>query len=517
VHFAAVVDASTQVAATRSRKAKTAALAAVLAAAGPEEVRPVTAWLAGDMLQGRTGIGWRTLSGLDVEPATEPSLTVDDVEAALDRLAAMAGSGAGVGARRSAELTSLLGAATADEGRFLVRLLGGELRQGALEGLMIEAVAAAAEVPADAVRRAFMLSGRLPTTAVAALTSADPVAELGAIGLEVMRPVRPMLASPGDSLEATLADLGTEIVVEHKLDGARIQVHRRGDEVRVWSRTLHDITGSVPEIVAYTRGLAVETVVLDGETLAVSEDGRPRPFQDSMKGLGSGASGTERSGADAMDRVLQPWFFDCLHRNGRDLLDEPLETRRRELAEIVGDRVIPGVVRPTPAQAADAVADALAAGQEGSMVKALDSTYSAGRRGKSWQKIKPAHTLDLVVLACEWGSGRRRGWLSNIHLGARDAARGEFVMIGKTFKGMTDETLRWQTETFPRYETHRDSYTVYLRPEIVVEIELDGVQTSTRYPGGVALRFARVVRYRDDKPASEADTIDTVRALRLGQ
>ncbi len=516
--LAAVVDASTQVAATRSRKAKTAALAAVLAAADDTEVRPVTAWLAGDMLQGRTGIGWRTLSGVDVTPAAEPGLSVGDVDAALDRLAAMAGSGSGVGARRSAELTALLGAATADEGRFLVRLLGGELRQGALEGLMIEAVAAAAalaseaagsrvEVPADAVRRAFMLSGRLPTTAVAALTTPDPVAALGAIGLEVMRPVRPMLASPGDSLEATLADLGPPdgepgVVVEHKLDGARIQVHRRGDEVRVWSRTLHDITDAVPEIVELVRGLDVETVVLDGETLAVSEDGRPRPFQDSMKGLGSGA--------------MRPWFFDCLHRDGTDLIDEPLSTRRRELAEVVGDRLIPGVVRPTPQEAAEEIEAALAAGQEGSMVKALDSLYTAGRRGKSWQKIKPAHTLDLVVLACEWGSGRRRGWLSNIHLGAR-GPDGDFVMIGKTFKGMTDETLRWQTETFPRYETHRDSFTVYLRPEIVVEIELDGVQTSTRYPGGVALRFARVVRYRDDKPASEADTIETVRALRLGQ
>ncbi len=503
--LAAVVDASAQVAATRSRKAKTAALAAVLGAADDDEVQPVTAWLAGDMLQGRTGIGWRALSGVGVEPAAEPSLSVADVEAALDRLAAMAGSGTGVGARRTAELQALLGAATADEGRFLVRLLGGELRQGALEGLMIEAVAAAAEVPADAVRRAFMLSGRLPTTAVAALTSADPVAELGAVGLEVMRPVRPMLASPGDSLETTLADLGPPdgqpgVVVEHKLDGARIQVHRRGDEVRVWSRTLHEITEAVPEIVALVRDLPVDTVVLDGETLAVSEDGRPRAFQDSMKGLGSGA--------------MRPWFFDCLHRDGTDLVDEPLETRRRELAEVVGDRVIPGVVRPTPEQAAAEVQAALDAGQEGSMVKALDSTYTAGRRGKSWQKIKPAHTFDLVVLGCEWGSGRRRGWLSNIHLGARDPASGEFVMVGKTFKGMTDETLRWQTETFPRFETSRDAYTVYLRPEIVVEIELDGVQTSTRYPGGVALRFARVVRYRDDKPAAEADTLESLVRLR---
>ncbi|GLZ46795.1 DNA ligase [Actinomycetospora sp. NBRC 106375] len=497
----AVVAASGEVAATRSRKAKTTALATLLARLDPDEVRPATAWLAGEMLQGRTGIGWRTLQGVSPEPAETSTLTVGDVDAALDRLAALAGSGTGVGARRAEELGALFGAATEDEGRFLVRLLGGELRQGALEGIMIEAVATAASVPADAVRRAFMLSGRLPTTAHTALTGGD----LGAIGLEVMRPVRPMLASPGDSLDAALAELGAPdgepgVVVEHKLDGARVQVHRRGGEVRVWSRTLHEITDAVPEIVALTRTLPVATVVLDGETLAVAEDGRPRPFQESMKGLGSGA--------------MQPWFFDCLHRDGTDLVDEPLSVRREVLAEVVGDRLIPGVVRPTVAQAEAAVADALAAGQEGSMVKALDSTYTAGRRGRSWQKVKPSHTLDLVVLACEWGSGRRRGWLSNIHLGAR-GADGDFVMIGKTFKGMTDATLTWQTETFPRYETHRDAHTVYLRPEIVVEIELDGVQTSTRYPGGVALRFARVVRYRDDKPASEADTIDAVRDLRL--
>ncbi|MHC1559914.1 ATP-dependent DNA ligase [Actinomycetospora sp. C-140] len=496
-----VVAASGEVAATRSRKAKTTALATLLASLDPDEIRPATAWLAGEMLQGRTGIGWRTLQGVSPEPAETSTLTVTDVDAALDRLAALAGSGTGVGARRAEELGALFGAATGDEGRFLVRLLGGELRQGALEGIMIEAVAAAAEVPADAVRRAFMLSGRLPTTAYTALTGGD----LGAVGLEVMRPVRPMLASPGDSLDAALAELGAPdgepgVVVEHKLDGARVQVHRRGEEVRVWSRTLHEITDAVPEIVALTRTLPVETVVLDGETLAVAEDGRPRPFQESMKGLGSGA--------------MQPWFFDCLHRDGTDLVDEPLSVRREVLAEVVGERLIPGVVRPTVTQAEAAVADALAAGQEGSMVKALDSTYTAGRRGRSWQKVKPSHTLDLVVLACEWGSGRRRGWLSNIHLGAR-GADGDFVMIGKTFKGMTDATLTWQTETFPRYETHRDAHTVYLRPEIVVEIELDGVQTSTRYPGGVALRFARVVRYRDDKPASEADTIDTVRDLRL--
>ncbi|PVZ08643.1 ATP-dependent DNA ligase [Actinomycetospora cinnamomea] len=503
-----VVAASGEVAATRSRKAKTATLSALLARLEPAEIRPATAWLAGEMLQGRTGIGWRTLQALTPTPAATSTLTVADVDAALERLAALAGSGSGVGARRAAELGALMDAATSDEGRFLVRLLGGELRQGALEGVMIEAVAAAAtlasdatgsrvEVPADAVRRAFMLSGRLPTTAHVALTSEDPVADLAAIGLEVLRPVRPMLASPGDSLDAALAELGTEVVVEQKFDGARIQCHRRGDEVRVFTRTLRDITGGVPDTVALLRSLPVESVVLDGEILALHDDGRPRPFQETMKAFGSTG--------------LRPWFFDCLHRDGLDLVDEPLERRRAELAAIAPDHVMPGVVRPSAEEAAEAVDASLAAGHEGSMVKALDSTYSAGRRGRAWQKVKPSHTLDLVVLACEWGSGRRRGWLSNIHLGAREGDG--FVMIGKTFKGMTDETLRWQTDTFPRYETHRDAWAVYLRPEIVVEIELDGVQTSTRYPGGVALRFARVVRYRDDKPAAEADTIDAVRAL----
>ena len=488
-----VVAASGEVAATRSRKAKTATLSALLARLELAEIRPATAWLAGEMLQGRTGIGWRTLQAVSPTPAAESTLRIGDVDAALDRLAALAGSGSGVGARRAAELGALMDAATEDEGRFLVRLLGGELRQGALEGIMIEAVAAAAEVPADAVRRAFMLSGRLPETAHVALTGGD----LTAIGLEVLRPVRPMLASPGDSLDAALEELGSEVVVEQKFDGARIQCHRRGDEVRVFTRTLRDITEGVPDTVALLRSLPVESVVLDGEILALQDDGRPRPFQETMKAFGSSG--------------LAPWFFDCLHRDGVDLVDEPLERRRTELAAIAPDHVMPGVVRPSAQEAADAVEASLAAGHEGSMVKALDSTYSAGRRGRAWQKVKPSHTLDLVVLACEWGSGRRRGWLSNIHLGARTADG--FVMIGKTFKGMTDETLRWQTETFPQHETHRDSWAVYLRPEIVVEIELDGVQTSTRYPGGVALRFARVVRYRDDKPASEADTLETVRAL----
>lgn len=514
-----VVAASAAVAATRSRTTKVAALAGVLRVAAPGEIDAVTAWLAGEMLQGRTGIGWRTLSGLDVEPAPHGELTVEEVDAALDRLAALAGSGSGVGARRAAELEALLGRATEDEGRFLLRLLGGELRQGALEGLMIEAVAAAADVPGDAVRRAFMLSGRLPFTARTALTSSDPTRDLAAIGLEVLRPIRPMLASPGDSLDAALAELGTDVVVEQKFDGARIQCHRRGDEVRVFTRSLRDITDEVPETVALLRELPVETVVLDGETLALDDDGRPRPFQETMKRVSAGTAPGRGDAApgSTRDDVARPWFFDCLHRDGVDLVDEPLSVRRETLLAVAPDRVIPGVVRPTADEAAAAVEASLAAGHEGSMVKALDSTYSAGRRGRSWQKVKPVHTLDLVVLAAEWGSGRRRGWLSNIHLGARSGGTGDepadFVMIGKTFKGMTDATLRWQTETFPTVESHRDRYAVHLRPEIVVEIELDGVQRSTRYPGGVALRFARVVRYRDDKPASEADTIDAVRAL----
>ncbi|WP_300008549.1 ATP-dependent DNA ligase [Pseudonocardia sp.] len=495
-----VVDVSGAVGATRSRSAKAAAIAALLRAAGPGEVEPVAAWLAGEARQGRIGTGWRTLSGLDAAPAPTPTLTVTRVDATLDALAGT--TGAGSTARRAELLAGLFGAATADEQRFLRRLLGGELRHGALEGVMLDAVAAAAQVPAPVVRRAFMLSGRLPETARLAL---DGGAEaLRAVSLQVGRPVRPMLAAPAGSLDTALAGLGEDVTVEFKLDGARIQVHRDGDEVRVWTRTLREITAAVPELVAQVRALPCHAAVLDGETLTVADDGRPRPFQETMS----------RFGSDAGDTVLSPFFFDLLHLDGTDLLDEPLHVRLDALAGLLpGPLRMPGARRPTPEQAAEVLDAALGAGHEGVVVKALDSPYAAGRRGKAWQKVKPVHTLDLVVIGAEWGYGRRTGYLSNIHLGARDADGGEPIMVGKTFKGMTDELLAWQTATFPQYVRTEGGHAVLLRPELVVEIAVDGAQRSTRYPGGVALRFARVLRYRPDKTPAEADTIDAVRAL----
>ncbi|MET9325352.1 ATP-dependent DNA ligase [Tsukamurella sp. NPDC003166] len=502
--FAEVVAASAEVAGTRSRTAKIAALAAVIRAAGVTDVRPVVAWLSGGLLQGRLGAGWRTVGRTvdGLEPASVPSLSVEEVSCALDELAGT--SGAGSVARRDAVLARVLGRATAAEQRFLVGLVTGELRQGALAGVVTDAVARAAAVPLETVRRAAMLSGSLPDTAAAALRGGAE--ELAGCGLEVLRGVSPMLASPADGVEAALADLGSEVSVEFKLDGARIQVHRVGDEVRVYTRTLRDITDAVPEIVALARELPCDSVVLDGESLALTDAGRPRPFQETMS----------RFGAAEGPAVLRPFFFDCLHLDGRDLLDEPLSVRLDALDTVAGPLRIPALARPTPDEAAAHYGAALAAGHEGVMIKALASPYAAGRRGRAWQKVKQTHTLDLVVLGAEWGYGRRTGMLSNLHLGARDPDGGDPVMVGKTFKGLTDALLRWQTEEFPLHERDRDGHTVFLRPEIVVEIELDGVQVSRRYPGGVALRFARVLRYRPDKSAAEADTIDAVRALLPG-
>ncbi|RFU21623.1 ATP-dependent DNA ligase [Geodermatophilus marinus] len=507
--LAEVVAASAAVAATRARSAKTAAIAGVLRRAGADEVPAVTAWLAGEPLQGRLGVGWRTLSRHAPAPAPAASLTVAAVHTTLTALAGTAGTGSA--ARRDAALGELLGAATADEQRFLVRLLTGELRQGALEGVVLDAVAAAADVPPAAARRAFMLTGSLPGTAAAALAGGEPA--LAAARPEVGRPVRPMLAAPGASLDAALTDLGAAVTVEHKLDGARIQVHRDGAAVRVWTRSLREVTGGVPELVDRVRALPCRTAVLDGETLALDDDGRPRAFQDTMS----------RFGSDAPDAgvLLSPFFFDLLHLDGRDLLDEPLDVRLDALAGLLAGAEhaplrMPGIRRPTPEQAAGVLDEALAAGHEGVVVKDLTAPYAAGRRGRAWQKVKPVHTLDLVVLGAEWGYGRRTGTLSNIHLGARDPDGGEPVMVGKTFKGMTDELLGWQTRTFPEHARAEAPWGLELRPELVVEVALDGAQRSPRYPGGVALRFARVVRYRPDKTAAEADTIEAVRALLAG-
>jgi DNA ligase-1 len=430
---------------------------------------------------------------------------VADLDAALDRL--LAAVGAGSAAERAATLRTLTAAATEREQAFISGVLLGELRTGALEGVLTDAIARAADKPGDAVRRAAMLSGDLGGTALLAITGTT--AQLDAVGLVVGRPVQPMLAATASSAGAALEVTG-EASVEYKLDGARIQVHRVGDDVRIYTRTLAEVTHRLPEVVEVVRGLPVRDVILDGETLALDEDGGPRPFQETMSRFGTDA---------ARGTVLHPWFFDVLHIDGRDLLDEPLSTRIGVLERIAPGHRMPGEITADADVAERVSRDALAAGHEGVVVKAIGSAYAAGRRGSNWIKVKPVHTYDLVVLACEWGSGRRTGLLSNLHLGALDPAgefgeAGGFVMVGKTFKGLTDELLRWQTGKFQELEVRRTAGTVWMEPVTVVEIAIDGVQKSSRYPGGIALRFARVKRYRDDKTAAEADTIQALRALR---
>lgn len=502
--LADVVSASAQLAATRSRKAKIATLAELINRAGEGELPAVVAFLTGQPAQGRIGTGWRTLAELGAPPAGAPVLTVAEVDAALGVVAGTSGSGSAK--RRTGTLHELFARATEQEQQFLFRLLTGELRHGALEGVMVDAIAAAAEVPGEAVRRAFMLSGQLPVTAMAAVTGGE--AALGEFRLRLGRPLRPMLASPAESLDEALQEHSSAIV-EYKMDGARIQVHRTGDEVHIYTRTLREITKNVDELVRLVRALPCESVVLDGETLALTDDGRPRPFQETMSRFGSSREEQVRA------LLLRPYFFDCLHLDGRDLLEAPLRERNAALRSVVGEHLIPGEV--DPADPAAILDSALDAGHEGIMVKSLDSVYAAGRRGRAWLKVKPVHTLDLVVLAAEWGHGRRTGYLSNLHLGARDPDGGPPIMVGKTFKGLTDELLAWQTKTFQEIESWRDDWAVYVRPELVVEIELDGAQVSSRYPGGLALRFARVLRYRPDKEPAGADTIDAVRATLKGQ
>lgn len=500
-----LVATAETVGSTSSRLAKIDALATLLSRLTPAEIVAAMGFLVAKPRQGPLGVGWRAVSALEVAHAADPTLSVLEVDAALERLAAASGSGS-AGIRRT-ELDGLARRATVTEWDFLTRVLLGELRTGALEGVLVEAIARASGAPAPTVRRAAMLSGDLGETARIALTGAE--GELAEIGLRVGRPVQPMLASTAASVADALAVAAGTASVEFKLDGARIQVHRHGEHVQVFTRNLADITHRVPEIVAAVCSLPVEEVILDGETLSLDADGGPRPFQDTMARFGS-----ETISAT----VLRPWFFDVLRLDGRDLIDEPLHVRLDELQRIAPEWRIPGIVTSDPAAAEQLSRDALAAGHEGIVVKAIDSVYAAGRRGKSWIKVKPVLTYDLVVLAVEWGSGRRTGQLSNLHLGALDAIGefgppGGYVMVGKTFKGLTDALLRWQTEYFPSIETSRTGYAVHVRPVTVVEIAIDGVQRSSRYPGGVALRFARVKGYRPDKSPDEADTIQGLREL----
>jgi DNA ligase-1 len=498
---------SAEVAGTRARSTKIERLAPLLRDARPHEVPVAVAYLSGELPHGAIGVGWASLRELP-PPARAATLEVVEVDAALRRIGAL--SGAGSQGARKRELTDLFGRATEREQRFLRGLLTGELRQGALEGVMVEAVARAAEVSAAAVRRALMLGADLGRVAAVALTEGER--GLAGFRLRPLEPIQPMLAQTASDLEDAFERI-RPASVEWKLDGARIQVHRSGEEIRVFTRNLADVTDRVPEIVERISALPVEAIVLDSEAIALRADGRPRPFQETM-----GRFGSRRDVEELRDTVpLSCLAFDLLHLDGDDLIDRPQGDRFALLeGRLPVDLRVPRVVAGSAQEAEPFLDDALARGHEGVMVKALDAPYEAGRRGASWLKVKRAHTLDLVVLAAEWGHGRRQGWLSNLHLGARDPASGGFVMLGKTFKGMTDEMLRWQTERLLEIETHRDRYTVYVRPELVVEVAFDGLQASPRYPGGLALRFARVRGYRPDKRPEDADTIDTVRAIHAG-
>lgn len=504
--LAALVDTASAVAATRARSAKVAALAELLRHTHPDDAAAALGLLLGRPRQGRIGVGWRSLvTARDAAPpAGTAALTVAEVDAVLTAYAAA--SGPGSVAIRAGLLADLLSRATGAERDFLVASLGGEVRTGALEGVLTDALASATGRPLAEVRRAVMLSGSLLETAARGL--ADP-SVLGDVRLAVLTPLQPMLASPGSDVAAAMASVEGLASVEHKLDGARIQVHRVGDTVRVFTRSLADVTARVPEIVETARGLSCDQVILDGETLMLDDDGAPRPFQETMSRFGT------HGGSQA---ALAPRFFDVLHLDGEDLIDRPLRERRDALARLAAAYVVDGAVTDDPAVAERVLHEALAAGHEGVVIKGMESLYAAGRRGASWLKVKPVHTLDLVVLGAEWGSGRRRGLLSNIHLGARDCEGtygdpGGFVMVGKTFKGMTDELLAWQTATFPAFERGRSSGVVWLRPELVVEVAVDGVQRSPRYPGGVALRFARVKGYRPDKTPLEADSIEALQEM----
>jgi DNA ligase-1 len=495
--LADLVSASNEVAGTSSRSRKIAILAELLQRLDTSEIPISVGLLSGVPRQGRVGVGYSTIYGIERRPAGEPSLTIDDLDRAIAEAQATTGSGSA--ARRRKLLGDLLGQATEQEAGFVKRLFTGELRQGALAGLMVDAIARAAGVPAEVARRALMLSGDLTRTAEIAMASGED--GLRDVGFELFRPILPMLASTAESVAEAIASFDSSSV-EWKLDGIRIQIHRRGEEVRIYTRNLNDITSALPGIADAVLRLPVAQAVLDGEALWMGEDG-PAAFQDTVSQID----------ANPPPKGIVTFLFDLLHVEGDDLLDTPLEERAAKLEALAPHLKIPAVVTSDPQEGGRILDESLAAGHEGVVVKDAASLYAAGRRGKAWRKVKPVRTYDLVVLGAEWGHGRRQGWLSNLHLGARDPRTGEFVMVGKCFKGLTDELLEWQTRELLERETSRRGIAVFVRPELVVEIALDGVQSSTRYPGGVALRFARVKRYRPDKNADEADTIDDLRAL----
>jgi len=504
VLFADLAATSAAVAATSGRKAKIDLLADTLRRLrdepSAEAIAAGAAYLSGELRQRQTGVGYATLRDLPA-PADVPTLTVADVDAAFAAMATASGKGSQ--AERRGLVSALFGAATEDERRMLIGVLGGELRQGAQAGLLVEAIARAADLELSTVRRALLLAGDLKSVAVAALTGG--AAALADYSLTVGRPLAPMLAQSAATVAEALEDTGIPAAADVKIDGVRIQVHRDGDDIAVFSRSLDDLTGRMPGVVATVRALPLRSAVLDGEAVGLNDAGRAIPFQETA------SKAARRDGVS----ILHPFFFDLLHLDGTDLLDEPGVRRWAALADAVPAALRVEQTMLSSVEDGDrAFAAAIDGGHEGLVIKAANAPYDVGRRGAAWVKVKPRHTLDLVVLGVEWGHGRRKGWLSNLHLGARDPETGGFVMLGKTFKGMTDEMLRWQTERLRQLAVDDNGWVVTVRPELVVEIAFDGVQHSPRYPGGVALRFARVLRYREDKPASEADTIDTVRKLR---
>jgi DNA ligase-1 len=508
VQLQELVDVSNAVAGARGRLDKIGKLAEMLKRAAPEEVRLAVAFLSGALLQGRIGIGWSLVSqSRAIAPATESGLTLSDTHEVFARIASA--KGAGATRARAHLLSDLFRRATNTEQDFLVRLLSGELRQGAQEGVLAEAVAKAAGAPPAAVRQAAMLCGDLGDVACVALV--EGASALSRYTIQLFRPVEPMLATPAESVAEALGAFG-EAAFELKLDGARIQVHKSGEEVRVFSRALREVTAAVPEVVDAVRALPAREIILDGEVLAVQRDGTPLPFQETMRRFG------RRLDVDRLrsDLPLTPFFFDCLYAEGRILTTEPQRERFAVLENVAGAYAVPHRIISEETAAAEFFDHAIVSGHEGVMAKSLDAPYAAGSRGSAWLKIKRVRTLDLVVLAAEWGSGRRRGWLSNLHLGARDPERNRMVMLGKTFKGMTDALLEWQTAALLEREVRREGHVVVVRPELVVEIAFNDLQESPQYPGGLALRFARVKAYRPDKAAEDADTLQTLQDIYRG-
>jgi DNA ligase-1 len=502
-----LVRTSRAVAEASSRLTKIGLLADLLRRLAPDEIEVAISMLSGEPRQGRIGIGGATLwAARDTPGVDTPSLRIADVDETFTQIASI--KGAGASAARHERLRNFLQQATRAEQDFIVRLLMGELRQGALEAVLVDAVAKATNISAASVRRAVMMAGTLAPVARAALLGGE--AGLSGFGIQLLQPVQPMLAQPADDVGEALESIGAASI-EWKLDGARIQAHKSGGDVRVFSRNLRDVTSAVPEVVDAMRGLAVDDAIVDGEVIALRADGAPHPFQVTMQRFG------RKLDVDRLrtELPLTPFLFDCLYAGGEPLVDETQEARVARLNAIAPSLVVPMLLRPTAEAARQFLDDTLRRGHEGVMVKSLGAGYAAGRRGQQWLKVKIARTLDLVVLAAEWGHGRRTGTLSNLHLGARDPVHGGFVMLGKTFKGLTDEMLAWQTERLRSLEISHDRHTVYVRPELVVEVAFNEVQESPHYPGGLTLRFARVKGYRQDKPASATDTIDTIRDLYL--